>query len=78
MRGLEKCNTPILTGYQLFHSYLRPHEASKGKTPLILEGKTTISYASEQEEPHSYGQQKLFIQLINISKIHLLLEYEIL
>ena len=33
MRGLKKMNTPILTGYQLFHNYMRPHEALKGKTP---------------------------------------------
>ena len=33
MRGLKRGDTPILTGYQLFHNYLRPHEALKGKTP---------------------------------------------
>ena len=38
MRGLKKSNTPILTGYQLFHNYLRPHEALKGKTPAEVCG----------------------------------------
>ena len=32
MRGLKKGNTPILTGCELFHYYLRPHERLKGKT----------------------------------------------
>jgi putative transposase len=38
MRGLKKTETPILTGYQLFHNYLRPHEALKGKTPADVCG----------------------------------------
>jgi len=33
MRGLKKKHTPILQGYQLFHNYIRPHEALDGKTP---------------------------------------------
>lgn len=33
MRGLKKSDTPILTGYQIFHNYIRPHEGLKGKTP---------------------------------------------
>ena len=33
MRGLKKNDTPILTGYQLFHNYIRPHEGLNGKTP---------------------------------------------
>jgi putative transposase len=44
MRGLKKTNTPILTGYQLFHNDFRPHEAFNGKTPaescgIHIEGK---------------------------------------
>ncbi len=30
--------TPILKGYQLFHNYIRPHEALKGKTPADFAG----------------------------------------
>ena len=26
MRGLKKNDTPILTGYQIFHNYIREHE----------------------------------------------------
>jgi hypothetical protein len=34
MRGLKKSDTPILAGYQIYHNYIRPHEALQGKTPL--------------------------------------------
>jgi len=33
MRGLKKVDTPILTGYQIFHNYIRRHEGLDGKTP---------------------------------------------
>ncbi len=33
IRGLKKKDTSILTGYQIFHNYVRPHEALGGKTP---------------------------------------------
>ena len=33
IRGLKKRDTPILTGYRIYHNYLRPHEALSGKTP---------------------------------------------
>ena len=32
-RGLKTKDSPILKGYQLYHNYIRPHEALKGKTP---------------------------------------------
>lgn len=32
MRTLEKTDTPILLGMQIFHNYIRPHMALKGKT----------------------------------------------
>jgi hypothetical protein len=38
MRSLKKSDTPILTGYQLFHNYMRPHMALDGKTPAELCG----------------------------------------
>jgi hypothetical protein len=38
MRGLKKGDTPVLTGYQMFHNYIRPHEALKGKTPAEVAG----------------------------------------
>ncbi|MDV3277777.1 MAG: DDE-type integrase/transposase/recombinase [Nitrososphaerales archaeon] len=33
MRGLKTTDSPILKGYQLFHNYIRPHEALDGDTP---------------------------------------------
>jgi putative transposase len=33
MRGPKKMDTPILKGYQLYHNYIRAHEALDGKTP---------------------------------------------
>ena len=38
MRGLKTMNTPILPGYRLFHNYIKPHEALKGKTPTEVAG----------------------------------------
>ena len=33
MSGLKNTDTAILQGYQLYHNYIRPHEALEGKTP---------------------------------------------
>ncbi len=33
IRGIKKEDSPTLTGYQLFHNYIRPHMALQGKTP---------------------------------------------
>jgi len=38
MRSLKTADTPILTGYQIFHNYVRPHMALGGKTPANLAG----------------------------------------
>jgi hypothetical protein len=38
MRGLETKDSPILTGYQLFHNYIRPHKALDYKTPAEAAG----------------------------------------
>jgi transposase-like protein len=57
MRGLKTKETPILSGYQIFHNYIRPHEALEGKTPseaceITIEGKnkwlTLIQNASKK------------------------------
>jgi len=58
MRGLKKNETPVLKGYQLYHNYIRPHEALDGKTPaeaygIKIEGEnkwmTLIQNASKKE-----------------------------
>jgi transposase-like protein len=60
MRGLKTKETPILTGYQIFHNYFRPHEGLDGKTPaeacrIQVKGKnkwlTLIQNASKHESP---------------------------
>jgi len=33
MRGIKKKDSVTLTGYQLFHNYIRPHSALDGQTP---------------------------------------------
>ena len=66
MRGLKTKDTSILTGYQLFHNYIRPHEALDGKTPseacgITIEGKnkwlTLIQNASQQTKSNMENQQ---------------------
>ena len=36
MRSLKREDTPILTGYQIFHNYVRPHQALDGRSPAEL------------------------------------------
>jgi transposase-like protein len=59
MRTLERTDTPILTGMQIYHNYIRPHMALEGKTPsekagIVIEGKdkwlTIIQNASKNNE----------------------------
>jgi hypothetical protein len=38
MRGLKRSDTPILKGYQIYHNFVRPHEALKCKTPVDFAG----------------------------------------
>ncbi|MGH9876068.1 MAG: IS6 family transposase [Nitrososphaera sp.] len=38
MRGLKRMDTPILTGYQMYHNYFREHEGLVGKTPAEVAG----------------------------------------
>ena len=33
MRGIKTMDSPVLSGYQIFHNFIRPHSALKGKTP---------------------------------------------
>ena len=59
MRGLKEEDTPILTGYQIFHNYIRPHEALDGKTPaeacgIKIKGRNTW-LTLIQNESHKYG-----------------------
>jgi len=33
VRGIKKENSPLLSGYQIYHNYVRPHMALDNKTP---------------------------------------------
>jgi len=35
---MSKPDTPILSGMQIYHNYVRPHEALNGKTPSEAAG----------------------------------------
>jgi len=58
MRGLKKRRTTILRGYQIYHNYIREHEALNNRTPaeacgIIVQGdnkwKTLIQNASKKK-----------------------------
>jgi transposase-like protein len=38
MRTFERTDSPILAGMQIFHNYVRPHMALRGKTPAEVAG----------------------------------------
>jgi transposase-like protein len=57
LRGIKKEDSAMLSGYQLFHNYVRPHEGLDGKTPAEVCGikvdgqdkwKTLIENASKK------------------------------
>ena len=59
MRGLKRKRTPILSDYQIYHNFIRPHESLNGKTPaeacgIKVEGenkwKTLIQNASKEKQ----------------------------
>jgi transposase-like protein len=63
MRGLKTKDTSILTGYQIFHNYIRSHEGLEGKTPaeaceIKIEGKnkwkTLIQNASKHHKSYDF------------------------
>jgi hypothetical protein len=37
-RNLKKSDTPILTGLQIYHNYVRPHMGLEGQTPAEAAG----------------------------------------
>jgi transposase-like protein len=64
MRGLKKSDTPILKEYQLYHNFIRPHEALDGETPadrcgIKVEGSnkwlTIIQNASHRQGLNNEG-----------------------
>jgi transposase-like protein len=62
MRGLKTKETPILTGYQIFHNYIRGHEGLDGKTPseacgIKIEGKNKwLTLIQNASHVHKMGE----------------------
>ncbi len=62
IRGLKKKDTPILTGYQIFHNYIRRHEGLNGRTPaeacgIKVEGKNKWLTLIQQASVSGYNSQ---------------------
>jgi transposase-like protein len=38
VRGVKKSDSPLITGLQIYHNYVRPHMGLKGKTPAEAAG----------------------------------------
>lgn len=38
VRGVKREDSPLITGLQIYHNYVRPHMALDGKTPADLAG----------------------------------------
>ncbi|MGO9643918.1 MAG: hypothetical protein ACLPY5_04135 [Candidatus Bathyarchaeia archaeon] len=36
VRGVKKPDSPLITGLQIYHNYVRPHMGLDGKTPADL------------------------------------------
>ncbi|HEV2138300.1 MAG TPA: hypothetical protein VGR53_05630 [Nitrososphaerales archaeon] len=60
-RGLKNRDSPFFAGYQIYHNYIRPHEALNGQTPadrcgIKIEGQnkwlTLIQNASHEAGSH--------------------------
>lgn len=42
VRGVKKDDSPLITGLQIYHNYVRPHMALDGRTPADLAGITVL------------------------------------
>ncbi|WP_042683962.1 DDE-type integrase/transposase/recombinase [Candidatus Nitrosotenuis chungbukensis] len=38
MRGIKRDDSPVISGYQIYHNYIRPHMGLEGKTPADKAG----------------------------------------
>jgi hypothetical protein len=38
MRGIKKEDSPVISGYQIYHNYIRPHMSLNGQTPADKTG----------------------------------------
>ena len=75
MRGIKKKDSSMISGYQLFHNYFRPHSSLNGKTPAEIAGiridgknkwKTLIQNAQRDVVPKQYSITEFFGNEIKI------------
>ncbi len=67
VRGVKKSDSPLLTGYQIYHNYVRPHMALDGETPadkagISVKGSdkwlTIIQRASSNKPQHGHSEER--------------------
>jgi transposase-like protein len=64
MRGLKKEDTATLKGYQIYHNFIRPHEALDGKTPseacgITIEGENKwVTIIQNASHPTTLNMEK--------------------
>lgn len=57
MRGLKIKTTPVLTGYQIYHNYIREHQGIGNLTPaekcgIKVEGENKCDFNTERKEKY--------------------------
>lgn len=66
-RNLKKPDSPILTGLQIYHNYVRPHMGLDSKTPADMAGieiqgenkwLTLIQNASKRTSPERHNKNR--------------------
>lgn len=63
MRGLKKVDTAVLTGYQLYHNFVQPHEGIANMTPaekcgVKIEGENKwVTLIENASKPHKNANQ---------------------
>ena len=53
MRGIKRSDTPILKGLQIYHNFVRPHEALNGETPANREQPRLHRKGKPGEQPRT-------------------------
>lgn len=66
VRGVKKADSPLISGYRIYHNFVRPHEGLDGETPadragVKVEGRnkwlTLIQNASHLQRRNREGEE---------------------